>query len=183
MTAEVTPHHLTLTDAACGTYDPAFRVNPPLRTANDVEALRSGLRDGVIDAIATDHAPHAEEEKERAFEDAPPGMIGLETALSVVLTELVGPGHLSLENAIAALSWNPAGILRLDMLTGSIEVGVPADLVVVDLEAEWVADPSAMQSLSQNSPFAGKRLKGQVRHTVSQGALVYSDGAFPREIA
>lgn len=183
VTAEVTPHHLTLTDSACREYDPVFRVNPPLRTVSDVEALRSGLIDGVIDVIASDHAPHAEEEKERAFEDAPPGMIGLETALAVVLTELVEPGHLSLEAAIGALSWNPAGILGVGETGGLITEGVPADLAVVDLAEEWVPEPDSLQSRSRNSPFAGKQLKGRVRHTVRGGVLVYSDGSFPGEHA
>lgn len=181
VTAEVTPHHLTLTDSACGEYDPVFRVNPPLRTASDVEALRSGLRDGVIDAIATDHAPHAEEEKERPFEDAPPGMIGLETALAVVLTELVEPGHLSLEVAIGALSWNPAEILGLANQTGRIAEGEPADLAVVDLKSEWVPELASQQSRSRNSPFAGTPLKGRIRHTVLAGVLVFSNGSFPGE--
>lgn len=183
VTAEVTPHHLTLTDSACGDYEPVFRVNPPLRTVSDVEALRLGLSDGVIDAIATDHAPHSEEEKERAFEDAPPGMIGLETALAVVLTELVEPGHLSLEAAIGALSWNPAGILGVGDPAGLIAEGAQADLAVVDLTTEWAPESDSLQSRSRNSPFVGRQLRGRVRHTISGGALVYSDGSFPGDDA
>lgn len=173
VTAEVTPHHLTLTDSQCGFYDSVFRVNPPLRTESDLEALRVGLRDGVIDAIATDHAPHADEAKENAFEDAPPGMLGLETALGVVLTELVEPGHLSLEAAIGAMSWKPAEILGLSNHGGPIREGSAANLAIIDPSATWVVDSRAMKSLSRNSPYSGRQLRGGVCYTIFNGSIVH----------
>lgn len=175
VTAEVTPHHLTFTDAELAAYDPNFKVNPPLRTAADVEAVRAGLADGTIDAIATDHAPHSAEEKEAEFEIAPPGMIGLETALAVVITELVDGGVLSLTEAIARMSTHPARILGIQ--GGSITPGAPANLVVFDPTAEWKVDPALMASRSRNTPWAGRTLKGRVLHSIFQGRLVVRDGA------
>lgn len=175
VSAEVTPHHLTFTDAELAAYDPNFKVNPPLRTAADVEAVRAGLADGTIDAIATDHAPHSAEEKEAEFEIAPPGMIGLETALAVVITELVDGGVLSLTEAITRMSTHPARILGIQ--GGSITPGAPANLVVFDPTAEWKVDPALMASRSRNTPWAGRTLKGRVLHTIFQGRLVVRDGA------
>lgn len=175
VTAEVTPHHLVLTEDACAEYDPVYRVNPPLRTRKDIESVRAALKDGVIDVIATDHAPHADEEKERPFEEAPPGMVGLETALSVVLTELVYPGHLSLERALEAMSWTPAKILGLENHGGVIAVGRTANLIVVDLNARWTVDPARLKTTGNNSPFAGKQLRGRVKHTIYRGRLIHSD--------
>lgn len=176
VTAEVTPHHLTLTSSECRGYDPRFRVNPPLRSSEDVEALRIGLADGIIDAVATDHAPHTEEAKERAFEEALPGMIGLETALGVLLTDLVEPGILSLELALGAMSWNPARILGLERHGGPIAEGAPANLVVIDPSIEWEVDPSIFESRSSNSPFSGRRLRGRATHTIYEGRLIMADG-------
>jgi dihydroorotase len=175
ITAEVTPHHLVFTDADLATYDTNLKVNPPLRTAEDREALRAGLADGTIDAVATDHAPHAVEEKEVEFDQAPPGTIGLETALAAVLTHLVEPGTLTIARAIEALSTTPARILGGGEHGGPIEPGRPAHLVVFDPGAAWVAE-APFASRSRNSAFLGSTLRGRVVHTIYGGALVVADG-------
>ncbi len=180
VTAEAAPHHFTLTDAACATFDPVFKVHPPLRSDADVAAVCAGIADGTVDAIATDHAPHSREAKERPFEEAPPGMLGLETALALTLTELVAPGHVRLVDALAALSWRPAAIARLSEHGGPIAPGRPAHLTVVDPAAEWEVDPERLASRSVNTPFAGRRLTGRVRHTVYGGEPVVVDGEATR---
>lgn len=180
VTAEATPHHLSLTDEELVSYDTNLKVNPPLRSNADVEAIRSGVADGTIDAIATDHAPHSPEEKEAEFEAAPPGMIGLETALGVILAEL--QGLLSLADIVRLMSTNPARILRLDRQGGPIEVGAPANLVVFDPNLKWVVDSSRFVSGSRNSPWAGRNLKGRVLHTVFEGRLVVRDGSLFAEV-
>lgn len=179
VTAEATPHHATLTDGELSSYDTNCKVNPPLRTAADVEAIRQGLADGTIDAIASDHAPHAVEEKEAEFEVAPPGMIGLETALAVVLTELVGPGVISLPRAIQLMSTGPARLAGLDGQGGPIVAGARANLVVLDPSARWVVDVRRLASLSRNTPWAGRELTGKVLHTVYDGRWVVRDGKLP----
>ena len=176
VTAEVAPHHFTLTDAECRTFDPAFKVHPPLRTDADVAAIKDGLADGTIDAIATDHAPHVPEAKEQPFEEAPPGMLGLETAFALALGELVEPGVLDLAGALAFLSWRPAGIAGLDDHGGPIEPGRPANLCVVDPAVRWEVDPTRLASRSRNTPYAGRKLTGRVRHTVLYGEPVVVDG-------
>jgi dihydroorotase len=183
VTAEATPHHLSLTDSELVSYDTNLKVNPPLRTKADVEAIRAGLSDGVVDAVATDHAPHSAEEKEAEFEAAPPGMLGLETALAVMLTELVEPGLLSISDLIRRMSSNPARILRLDRQGGPIEVGAPANLVVFDPGKEWTVEPSRFASGSRNSPWAGRRLRGGVLHTMFDGRLVVRDGNLLAEVS
>jgi dihydroorotase len=180
VSAEVAPHHFTLTDAECRTFDPAFKVHPPLRTDADVAAVKAGLADGTIDAIATDHAPHVPEAKERPFEEAPPGMLGLETAFALTLTELVEPGVLALRDALACLSWQPASIAGLDGQGGPIEPGQPANLCVVDPAVRWEVDPSRLASRSRNTPYAGRKLTGRVRHTVLRGEPVVVDGIAQR---
>jgi dihydroorotase len=175
VTAEVTPHHLVFTDEDLIGYDANLKVNPPLRTAEDRAALRAGLVDGAIDVVATDHAPHAVEEKEAAFDQAPPGTIGLETALAVVLTELVGPGSLSLSRAIEALSVIPATILGASEHGGPVEAGAPAHLVVFDPEAEWTVEPP-FASKSRNCAFVGRSLRGRVVHTMLRGELTVAHG-------
>ena len=166
VTAEAAPHHFTLTDAAVSSYDPVFKVNPPLRPAADVAAVIAGLADGALDAIATDHAPHAQEAKEAPFDQAPPGMLGLETALALALTEL----HLPVERVLALLSWQPARIAGLDGTHGGpIVEGAPANLCVIDPHQTWVVDPAALASRSRNTPYAGRRLTGKVRHTLLRG--------------
>jgi dihydroorotase len=176
VTAEAAPHHFTLTDATCRTYDPMFKVNPPLRTEGDLKAVKEGLADGTIDAIATDHAPHPQQEKERAFDEAPPGMLGLETSLALTLTELVAPGLLDLPRALALLSWQPARIAGLADHGGPIVPGRPAHLCVIDPEAVWEVDPAKLASRSRNTPYAGRKLNGRVRHTVLAGVPVVLDG-------
>jgi dihydroorotase len=180
VTAEAAPHHFTLTDALCAGYDPVFKVNPPLRTESDLKAVIEGLADGTIDAIATDHAPHPAQEKERPFDEAPPGMLGLETALGLTLTELVTPGLLTLERALALLSWQPAAIAGLAGHGGPIAPGRPAHLCVIDREEVWEVDPSRLASRSRNTPYAGRKLTGRVRHTVLGGEPVVIDGVAQR---
>lgn len=179
VSAEVTPHHLVFTDEDLRTYDTNLKVNPPLRSAEDRDALRRGLADGTIDAIATDHAPHAVEEKESEFDRAPHGTIGLETALAVALTELVEPGLLTLSRALAALSSAPARLIGAREHGGPIEAGLPANLVVFDPQEPWTADPPFV-SKSRNSAFAGRALRGRVRHTVLHGELTVSEGKATR---
>jgi dihydroorotase len=169
VTAEVTPHHLVLTDDAVRSYDPVTKMNPPLRGTADVAALRAGLADGTIDAIATDHAPHTDYEKELEFDHAPFGVIGLETALGLALTQLVDGGVLDLAGLVRVMSLNPRRILGLP--GGSIAAGAPADLVLIDPEARWVVDPARFRSRSRNSPFRGFRLRGEVRATVVGGRV------------
>ncbi|MGH2658662.1 MAG: dihydroorotase [Actinomycetota bacterium] len=175
VTAEVTPHHLVFTDEDLVTYDTNYKVNPPLRTPEDREALRVGVADGTIDAIATDHAPHAVEEKEAEFDQSPPGTIGLETALAVVLTHLVEPGILSLPRAIEAMSTAPARILGAPGQGGPIEPGRPANVAVFDPAVAWVVEPP-FASKSRNSAFLGMTLRGKVIHTMYRGDLVVADG-------
>jgi dihydroorotase len=166
-------------------YDPVFKVNPPLRTAADVRAVRRGLAEGVIDAIATDHAPHAQEAKEAPFDQAPPGMIGLETALGVALTYLTeeedGVSPMTLADVVGALSWRPAGIAGVgDRHGGPLAAGTPANICVFDPRARWTVDPGAGASRSRHSPFAGRTLTGRVRHTLLNGEPVVTDGEAQR---
>jgi dihydroorotase len=177
VSCEATTHHFTLTHAECASYDPVFKVNPPLRTEADVAAVRAGLADGSIDCIATDHAPHTQEAKEAPFDQAPPGMLGLETALALALTEL----DLPLRDVLGLLSWRPAAILGADGAHGGpVAPGRPANLCVLDPAATWVVDPSAMASRSRNTPYAGRELRGRVRHTFLWGEPVVLDGEAQR---
>jgi dihydroorotase len=152
VTCEATPHHFTLTDEALRDKDPHAKVNPPLRSESDRAAIVEGLRDGTIDAIATDHAPHAVEEKDRDIDLAPPGMVGLETALGLAITELVEPGHLSLVEVLKLMSTTPARILGLAGQGGPVSAGAPANLVVFDPEATWTVDPVALHHPTTNTP-------------------------------
>jgi dihydroorotase len=173
VTAEATPHHFTLTHADCAGYDPVFKVNPPLRTDDDVAGVKGGLADGALDAIATDHAPHAPELKELPFDQAPPGMLGLETALALALTEL----DLPLAEVLALLSWRPAAIAGVEADHGGrLEAGRPANLCVIDPAATWTVDPAALASRARNTPYAGRSLTGRVRHTLLRGEPVVLDG-------
>ncbi|HEV3225768.1 MAG TPA: dihydroorotase [Acidimicrobiales bacterium] len=177
VTAEATTHHFTLTDECCSTYDPVFKVNPPLRTASDVASVKAGLADGAVDAIATDHAPHAQELKESTFDEAPPGMLGLETALALALTEL----DLPLPEVLALLSWRPAMIAGVAGTHGGpIDAGQPANLCVIDPTATWTVDPAQLASRSRNTPYAGRTLSGRVRHTFLWGEPVVLDGVAQR---
>jgi len=169
VTCEATPHHFTLTDERCASYDPVFKVNPPLRTDDDVAAVRAGLADGTVDCIATDHAPHAPEAKEQPFDQAAPGMLGLETALALALTHL----DLPIAEVLALLSWRPAAVLGVgDTHGGPIEPGRSANLCVVDPAATWTVDAAALASRSRNTPYAGMTLTGRVRHTLLAGEPV-----------
>jgi len=173
VTAEVTPHHLVLTDKNVQGFDTNMKMNPPLRGAEDLSALQEGLRDGTIDAIASDHAPHAVEEKLVEFERAPFGVIGLETTLGIVLTNLVGPGVLSLTDALRAMSTTPAAILGVP--AGRLAVGEPADLVLIDLHRRWTVDPQTFASKSRNTPFAGWPLQGKAVLTLVGGEIKHSE--------
>jgi dihydroorotase len=173
VTCEVTTHHFTLTHASCATYDPVFKVNPPLRTDEDVAAVKRALTDGVVDCIATDHAPHAPDTKDQPFDEAPPGMLGLETALALALTEL----DLEIEEIVGLLSWKPARIIGVDDRHGlPITEGNPANLTVFDPAEEWTIDRTTMQSRSRNTPYAGRRVRGRVRHTILEGEPTVRDG-------
>ena len=177
ITAEATPHHISLTDEMLEGFDPVFKVNPPLRTRADIDALKRGLADGTIDAIATDHAPHAAHLKEQTLDLAPPGMIGLETSLAVAITELVSTGLMDLRAVLATLSWNPARIAGLDTRHGRpVAPGEAANLVVFDPAARWSVDRATVVSKSSNTPFHGRELVGRVRHTVLDGTAVVVDG-------
>ncbi|HVM65200.1 MAG TPA: dihydroorotase [Acidimicrobiales bacterium] len=168
VTAEVAPHHFTLTDAQAESFDPVFKVNPPLRTTDDVAAVKRGLVDGVVDAIATDHAPHTQEAKERPWDEAPPGMLGLETALAVAVTEL----ELPIERLLALLSWQPARVAGLSEHGGPLAPGRPANVTVIDPAARWTVHPEGLSSRARNTPYAGRTLTGRVRHTVLRGEPV-----------
>ena len=173
VTAEVTPHHLFLTDEAVRGYDPNTKMYPPLRTAADVEALRQALKDGTIDAIATDHAPHDLADKEVEFDQAPVGIIGLETSLPLTL-RLVNEGVLTLTDAIAKLTWGPSQVLGL--AKGTLQVGADADVTLIDTQTEYVVDRREFRSKSWNSPFHGWTLKGRAVMTLCAGKVVYSHG-------
>ncbi|MBM4118968.1 amidohydrolase family protein, partial [bacterium] len=174
VTAETAPHYLLLDDGALVGYDSHKKMNPPLRDASDRAALVAGLRDGTLDCVATDHAPHTEIEKERELAQAPFGVTGLETLLAAVLTRLVQPGLLALPQAIALVTARPAAILRLP--GGRLAAGAPADLVLFDPEETWVVRGAEMASRSRNTPFEGMTLRGRVRATVLAGAPVYQRG-------
>ncbi len=170
VTAEVTPHHLALTEEAVRSYDASTKMNPPLRTKRDTEALIEALADGTIDCIATDHAPHAVSEKEGEFDRAAFGVIGLETAVPVLLDRLVRPGLLSLATLVARLSRDPARLLNLP--GGSLTPGAPGDVTILDLDREVVIDPARFRSRSRNTPFAGWRLRGAPVMTIVGGRPV-----------
>jgi dihydroorotase len=180
VTAEAAPHHISLTDEQLRGYDPVFKVNPPLRTKADIEAIVGGLVDGTIDAIATDHAPHPADHKERPLDEAPPGMVGLETALGVCLPILSGAG-MSLVDIVAAFSWKPAAIAGLTGTHGGpVEGGGAANLVVFDPTTEWQVAPAKLASRSHNTPYVGRDLRGRVRHTVLNGTPTVIDGVAQR---
>ncbi|HET8760020.1 MAG TPA: dihydroorotase [Nitrospiria bacterium] len=174
VTAEACPHHFSLTDEAVIGFKADAKMNPPLRTREDVLAVIEGLADGTIDAIATDHAPHAPEEKSWPIAEAPFGVVGLETALALSLA-LTADGHLSLPQVIALLTSKPAAVMGSDR--GGLRVGAPADVTVFDPEAEWVVDPAQFRSKSRNTPFAGWKMRGRVIRTIVGGKVVYDASA------
>jgi dihydroorotase len=175
VTAEVCPHHISLTEDAVEDYNTNAKMNPPLRTADDVAALQAAVRDGTIDLIATDHAPHHYDEKEREFADAPNGIVGLETALAVNITWLVAPGIVDLPLLIERMSCAPARVYKLP--GGTLRRGAPADVTVFDADTKWVVDPSRFRSKGRNTPYAGHTLQGRARCTLVGGRVAYrSDG-------
>ncbi len=174
VTAETAPHYFTLTDECCATYDTNTKMNPPLRGKDDVEAIKKGLADGTIDAIATDHAPHTDAEKDVEFDFAPFGIIGLETALSLAVMSLVDTGILSWGELIMKMSANPARILGLDK--GSLKKGSPADLIIIDPVKEYIYKKDAVESRSRNSPFINWKLKARATYVFVSGRLVVKDG-------
>lgn len=167
--AEATPHHFTLTEDAVLTYGTMAKMNPPLRTEKDRLAIIEGLKDGTIDLIATDHAPHSEEEKNKPLTEAPSGITGLETSLGLGITNLVRTGHLTLMELLEKMTWNPAALYHLP--SGSIEKGAPADLVIFDPDEKWTAD--TFLSKSSNTPFKGAELYGKIHYTICRGEVVY----------
>ncbi|MBM7855139.1 dihydroorotase [Desulfohalotomaculum tongense] len=173
VTCEVTPHHFTLTDQAVNGYDTNTKVNPPLRTAADVAAVKQGLADGTIDVIATDHAPHTVDEKEVEYQYAPFGLVGLETAVGLVFTELVDTGILTVPEAVAKLSTNPARIMAVP--GGRLAVGEQADITIIDPEALEKVDPGSFAGKGKNTPFAGRKLKGLPVMTIVKGKIVMKD--------
>ena len=184
VTAEATPHHLCLDEQLVASYDPVYKVNPPLRTADDVLAVREGLADGTIDAIATDHAPHAAETKDTEWAEAPCGMVGLETALAVSITELTDPdapatkrgsGALSLLEVLACMSTKPALSRDIAGHGRPVAEGEPANLVLFDPAATWAVDPSGFRSRSRNTPYAGRKVRGRVVHTLLRGRFTFRD--------
>ena len=172
VSAETAPHYFSITDEEVRSFSTNTRVNPPLRTAHDLEAIREGLKDGTIDVVATDHAPHTIVEKEMEFSLAPPGIIGLETSFSLVMSELVEGGVLTLKEAIAKMTVNPAGILGLDK--GTLSPGADADITIVDPDAEYTVEK--FSSKSNNSPFIGRKLKGVVETVILRGKPVLENG-------
>ena len=174
VTTEVTPHHLTMTDECVDPRDSSTKVNPPLRTAKDVEAMVAGLLDGTIDMVVTDHSPHAPEEKDREYIYAPSGFPGLETALGVLLTDLVHTGKLPLETLIERMTCAPARVFKLN--AGTLAEGAPADVTVIDTELLWTVNPKAFYTRGRHSPFAGRELKGRAVLTVVDGQIVMKDG-------
>ncbi|WP_426566868.1 dihydroorotase [Angustibacter sp. McL0619] len=176
VTAEVTPHHLVLTDELVRTYDPRFKVNPPLRSSSDVQALREALADGTIDAVATDHAPHASEDKDCEWLAAAMGMTGLETALSVVVETMVETGLLDWGGVADRMSVRPSRIGRVSEHGRPLEVGQPANLTLVDPAARWTVDPARQQTASRNTPFAGRQMHGRVVATFLRGRATVLDG-------
>jgi len=171
VTAEACPHHFSLTHEACVGYNTNAKMNPPLREAADVEAIREGLKDGTIDCVATDHAPHHYDAKEREFDDAPNGIIGLETALGLSISELVGRGLLTLPQLLHRMSTAPARIFNLP--GGTLLPGAPADLVVIDPTVKWTVQPETFCSKSRNTPFAGRELTGRAELTIVRGQVAF----------
>jgi len=179
VTAEACPHHFTLTDERLRTFDSNYKMNPPLRTWSDVEAVVGGLRDGTIEILATDHAPHAPEKKMRELDLAPFGVIGLETLVPIVATHLVDPGHLSWPEAIRKLTINPAQLLGIPK--GTLKPGADADVTLIDPTARWTIDPSQFRSRSRNCPFAGWEVRGRAHTVIVCGEVRYTLGGIVQQ--
>jgi dihydroorotase len=172
VTAETTPHHFSLTDDLIESFDTNLKVNPPLRTKNDVDAILKGLADGTIDCIVTDHAPHSVEDKELEFDYAPFGLVGLETAVGLAVTRLINKKVLNWVETVERMSTAPARIL--DIPGGTLNEGEPADITVIDPDLDWTVNPDDFKSLSHNTPFASWKLKGKTVMTIVDGNIVYS---------
>jgi dihydroorotase len=179
VTAEACPHHFTLTDERLRTFDSNFKMNPPLRTWSDVEAVVGGLRDGTIEILATDHAPHAPEKKMRELDQAPFGIIGLETLVPIVVTYLIDPGHLTWPEAIRKLTINPAQLLGIPK--GTLRPGADADVTLIDPTARWTIDPSQFRSRSRNCPFAGWEVRGRAHTVIVGGEVRYTLGGIVQQ--
>lgn len=173
VTAEVCPHHFTLSSDDMKEGDTNYKMNPPLRTREDLEYLRKGLNEDVFDIISTDHAPHSAEEKEQGMEDAPFGIVGLETSVALTITELVKPGVITWMQMAEKMSYRPSRVIRQDK-KGSIAEGMDADITIIDPEAEYVIDTSTFVSKGKNTPFHGKKVTGRVSYTICDGKVVYS---------
>lgn len=174
ITCETCPQYFTLTEDEILTQGSMARVNPPLRTAKDIKGIIAGLKDGTIDAIATDHAPHSAEEKSRPLTRAPSGMVGLETSLAITLTELYHTGKMKLPDIIKRMTYTPASILRLSS-KGRLSLGSDADITIFDPEEVWTIDPEQFASKARNTPFAGREVKGKVKYTIVGGNVIYQD--------
>ncbi|MDD2447718.1 MAG: dihydroorotase [Tissierellia bacterium] len=180
VTAEVTPHHFTLTEEAVEGYDTNTKVNPPLRTRIDVEAIKCGLRDGIVDIIATDHAPHHIDEKNCEYEVAANGIVGLETSVSLTITELVNKGYLTPIGLVEKMSTNPARMLGIDK--GTLEIGKIADITIINPSIEYVVNGQEFESKSKNTPFNGMKLQGKAMYTIVGGQVIMEDGKIRGEI-
>ena len=174
VTCETCPHYFTLTDEAVGEFDARAKVNPPIKTDDDRAAVIEGLRDGTIDTIATDHAPHASWKKAAEFDQAPFGLVGLETALGLAVTHLIEPKHLTWPQLIEKMSRQPAAVLGVS--GGTLGVGEAADVTIIDPRAEWTVDPARFASKGRNTPFTGWTLRGRARWTIVGGEVVVQDG-------
>lgn len=175
VTAEVCPHHFTLTDADIDKEDANYKMNPPLRSEADVQALIRGLQDGTMEVISTDHAPHSAEEKAKGFLEAPFGIVGLETSASLTYTALVATGLLTPMQMAEKMSWNPARVIGIEEERGSIDVGKLADIVIFDPDADYIVDRNEFASKGRNTPYHGKQLRGRVKMTICEGQIVYRD--------
>jgi dihydroorotase len=179
VTAEACPHHFTLTDERLRSFDANYKMNPPLRTWNDVEAVIGGLKDNTIEIIATDHAPHAREKKMREFDQAPFGIVGLETLIPITVMSLIEPGHLSWPEVIRKLTYNPARLL--DIPKGTLRAGADADVTIIDADAHWTIQPNEFQSKSRNTPFGGWQVRGRAHTVIVGGEIRFTRGGIVQQ--
>jgi dihydroorotase len=179
VTAEACPHHFTLTDEALRSFDSHYKMNPPLRTSSDVEAVINGLKDDTIEIIATDHAPHAREKKMREIDQAPFGIIGLETLLPITVTSLVEAGHLTWPEVVRKLTGNPARLLGIPK--GSLRAGVDADVTIIDPNTQWTIDPAKFRSKSRNTPFGGWKVRGRAHTVIVGGEVRFTRGGIVQQ--
>ena len=171
VSGEVCPHHFSMTEDDIPEDDANYKMNPPLRTAEDVECLKQGLKQGILEAISTDHAPHGEEEKKKSIAEAPFGIVGSETAFALAVTELVKKGYLTMSGLVERMSLNPCRILGVE--GGSLAAGKPADITIADIDKEYTIDKNTFVSKGKNTPFDGKKVYGTIQYTIVDGAIVY----------